>query len=75
MSRRVYLSVLATAFVALWVALAIAPLHRSDWLLENALPVAGIAVLIATYRVLPLSLVSYTTIFVFFCLHTIGAHY
>lgn len=75
MTRKTYLSVLATAFTVLWIVLAIAPLHRSDWLLENALLLAGVAGLIATYRIFPLSSVSYTTLFVFFCLHTIGAHY
>lgn len=75
MTRKTYLSVLATAFAVLWIVLAIAPLHRSDWLLENALLLAGVAGLIATYRIFPLSSVSYTTLFVFFCLHTIGAHY
>jgi putative membrane protein len=75
LTRKTYLSVLATAFAVLWIVLAIAPLHRSDWLLENALLLAGVAGLIATYRIFPLSSVSYTTLFVFFCLHTVGAHY
>ena len=39
--------------------------------------VAGLAVvvLVATYRRFPLSRISYTLIFVFLCLHTLGAHY
>ena len=44
-------------------------------LLENALLVGGVAVLVATRKALPLSRVSYTLIFVFLCLHTVGAHY
>jgi putative membrane protein len=75
MSRKTYLTTLAVAFGILWIALAIAPLHRADWLLENALVAVAIVVLVATRNVLPLSLVSYTTIFVFMCLHAIGAHY
>jgi putative membrane protein len=75
LTRKTYLSLLATVFAVLWIVLAIAPLHRSDWLLENALLLAGVAGLIATHRIFPLSNVSYTTLFVFFCLHTIGAHY
>ena len=55
--------------------LAIAPHDRADWLLENALLFAGVGVLVATRRKLPLSRVSYTLIFVFLCLHSIGAHY
>ena len=35
----------------------------------------GVALLIVTHRAFPLSRISYTTIFVFFCLHAIGAHY
>lgn len=75
MTRKTYLTTLAALLAVLWTALAIAPLHRSDWLLENVLLLAGVAALIATYRIFPLSRVSYTTLFVFFCLHTIGAHY
>ncbi|HKU14666.1 MAG TPA: DUF2238 domain-containing protein [Steroidobacteraceae bacterium] len=75
MSRNVYLGTLASILAALWVALAFHPFDRSDWWLENALLFAGIALLVGTHRVFPLSRVSYTTLFVFFCLHTIGAHY
>lgn len=75
MSRKTYLTTLAIAYALLWVALAIAPLHRSDWLLENVLTVLGIATLVGTYRVFPLSRISYTALFVFLCLHTIGSHY
>lgn len=75
MSRKAYLWTLAGIFAVLWAALAIAPFHRSDWLLENTLSVVAIAVLVFTYRMLPLSGVSYTALFVFLCLHTIGAHY
>lgn len=70
-----YLAGLAVPFLILWVALAIAPLHRDDWVLENVLLVAAIALLAVTYRAFPLSRLSYTLIFVFLCLHTLGAHY
>lgn len=75
MTRKTYLTVLTAILAVLWVALAIAPLHRSDWLLENVLVLLGIGALVGTHRIFPLSSVSYTTLFVFFCLHTIGAHY
>ncbi|HWK51326.1 MAG TPA: DUF2238 domain-containing protein [Steroidobacter sp.] len=75
MTRKAYLWTLAVLFGVLWVALAIAPLHRSDWLLENVLLLLGVAGLAATARVFPLSRISYTMLFVFICLHTIGAHY
>ena len=74
-SRKEYLTLLAVCYAIIWIALAIAPTYRSDWLLENALVFVGVAIVVGTYRVLPLSLVSYTAIFVFTCLHTIGAHY
>lgn len=75
MSRKLYLSTLAATFAVFWAVLAIAPLHRADWFLENALVLAAILLLVATRHVLPLSRVSYTAIFVFMSLHTIGAHY
>jgi putative membrane protein len=59
----------------LWIPLAFKPFDRHDWLLENVLLVAAVALLAATYRALPLSRVSYTLIFVFLCMHAIGAHY
>ena len=55
--------------------LAIDPLHRKDWALENAFVVVFIAVLVGSYKRLFLSRISYTLIFIFLCLHEIGAHY
>jgi putative membrane protein len=75
MNRKVYFSTLIAGFLVLWIVLAISPNNRSDWLLENALLLLGVIVLISTRRILPLSGVSYTTILIFLCLHTIGAHY
>ena len=75
MSRTRLIQTLAAGFALLWVVLALSPLDRSDWLLENVLTVVGVGVLVATRRVLPLSNASYVSIFVFLCLHTIGAHY
>lgn len=69
------LASLAGLFTVLWIALAIEPLHRDDWALENALVAVFVAVLAATYRRFTLSRVSYVTIFVFLCLHEVGAHY
>lgn len=67
--------VLAGLLVLLWVPLAFSPYDRHDWLLENVLLVLGIAFLAATWRAFPLSRISYLLIFVFLCLHTVGAHY
>ena len=46
-----------------------------DWWLENALVVLLGVPLILTYRRMPLSRVSYTLIFLFVCLHEVGAHW
>ena len=74
-TRNRYLAGLALVFAALWVALAIKPFDRDTWLLENALLILGVCTLWWTRRVLPLSTTSYTMLFVFLCLHAIGAHF
>ncbi len=70
-----YLATLAVLFAALWVALAIHPNDRHDWLLENALVVAAVLFVLWTWRKARLSTIAYTLIFVFLCLHEVGAHY
>jgi putative membrane protein len=66
---------LLVLFMLLATALAFGPVDRGAWALEKALAVVGDLGLVATYRTVPLSKVSYTTIFVFLVLHEIGAHY
>jgi putative membrane protein len=66
---------LLAAFVIVFGLLAIQPTYRSDWLLENALVFVAIPLLVAMHPNLPLSKISYSLIFVFLCLHEIGAHY
>jgi putative membrane protein len=51
------------------------PRYRSDWALENVLTVAFVIVLAVFYRRLAFSRISCTTLFLFLCLHTVGAHY
>lgn len=75
MSRNRYLLLLLALFLLLWAALAVNPHSRADWLLENVLLLLGVAVIAGSYRSVPLSSVSYTMLFLFMCLHTIGAHY
>jgi len=70
-----YLAILAALFGALWIALAIDPHDRADWALENALAVVFVVALAATRRRFRFSRASYTLIFVFLCIHEIGAHY
>lgn len=70
-----YLPLLGLLFVPVFVLSSIHPYDRRDWLLENALVVLGIGILLALRRRLPFSRISYTLIFLFLCLHELGAHY
>ena len=47
----------------------------ADWTLENVLSVLAVVVIVAWRRRLVFSRVSYTLIFIFLSLHTLGAHY
>lgn len=66
---------LLVLFILWWVIWAISPWHFSDWVLENVLPVIFIPLLIFTRHTFRLSSVSYTCLFIFMCLHALGAHY
>lgn len=59
----------------MFAGLAINPHDRSDWALENLLVLAFALTLGLSYRAFPLSRLSYTLIFLFLCLHEVGAHY
>ena len=58
-----------------WIVLAIEPVFRKDWLLENMLVFIALPILVLTARRLRFSTFTYTCLFVFFSLHAIGAHY
>ncbi|MBO9331466.1 DUF2238 domain-containing protein [Achromobacter xylosoxidans] len=73
--RRRYLYTLGLLFAVIWTALAISPHDRADWALENALVLAFGAALLLTRRWFVFSRVSYTLIFLYLCLHAVGAHY
>jgi putative membrane protein len=66
---------LLIAFALWWSALAIAPHYREDWLLENLLVFILVPLLCWSYHRLRFSDYAYTLLFVFFCLHEVGAHY
>ena len=74
-AHRRYVLILAALYGALWIAMAIDPPDREAWTLENALVGLFALVLVASYRRFPLSRISYTLIFVYLCVHAIGAHY
>ena len=66
---------LLVVFAVIFAALGIHPWYRQDWLLENMLVFAALAVFIPTYRRLRFSNLAYTLLFLFFVLHEVGAHY
>lgn len=72
---RRYPALLLAAFAALWLAFAIAPVYRQDWLLENLLVFVAVPILVATSGRLRFSDATYTCLFLFFALHSLGAHY
>jgi putative membrane protein len=74
-SHRAYLALLGGLFGGLWIALALEPRYRDDWMLENVLVALLVVAIAATHRKFLLSRVSYTLVFLFLCLHEVGAHY
>jgi len=61
---------------AVWFGVwAIGPPHPGDFVLEHIFTVLFVAFLWWNHRRFRLSNLSYTAIFVFMCLHVIGAHY
>jgi putative membrane protein len=66
---------LLLVFAAIWIALAIAPRYRQDWLLENVAVLLAVPILVWSFHRVRLSNGSYAAIFVFLVLHEIGAHY
>lgn len=73
--HRKYLVILSLIFAVWWLALAIKPWHRDVWMVENSLVIPAAAFLFLFHRQLLFSRVSYTLIFVFMCLHQVGAHF
>ncbi len=73
--RRYLLHGMIAIFGILWIVCAISPWHRFDWLLENLLVFIAVPLLVREFATRPLSDISYICIFIFLCLHTIGAHY
>jgi putative membrane protein len=70
-----FLQTALASYLFFWIALAIHPLDRHDWLLENLLVFVTAAVLVPTYRKFQFSNLSYALILIFLVIHAIGAHY
>jgi putative membrane protein len=66
---------LCIVFLIVWIVSAIHPIMVADWWLENLLVFGFVGMLIATYRWLPLSDLSYTLICFYLCIHEWGAHH
>jgi putative membrane protein len=58
-----------------WCAMAIAPLDRATWLLENMMTLVGVTLLVVFWRSRELSPTSMAMALAFLALHTTGAHY
>lgn len=72
--RRFLLTLLVT-FLVFTAILGFKPVSRSDWLLENLLVAIALPALAVGAARMPISRLAYAAVFVFFCLHEIGAHY
>lgn len=62
-------------YLIIWLYLAIEPIDRSDWLLDNLLVFFTVPLLVYSYRRFRFSNMSYILITLFMILHAIGAHY
>jgi putative membrane protein len=70
-----YRDIAAALFALVWVALAIAPLYRHDWMLENLLVVFCAGCFLWWRKSIHLSKLSITLVFIYLCFHEVGAHY
>ncbi|MFK4135645.1 DUF2238 domain-containing protein, partial [Pseudomonas luteola] len=74
-SYRRYVLTLTVVFGAIWVLLAISPVKRGDWLMENLLVVLFVVVLAISHQKFLFSRTSFSLVFLFLCIHEVGAHY
>ncbi|OGU62465.1 MAG: hypothetical protein A2V66_12070 [Ignavibacteria bacterium RBG_13_36_8] len=72
---RTFQKILLVIFTAEWTALAIDPVYRPEWLLENYLVFAFVLFIFISYKKLQLSDLSYLLLTIFMLLHQVGAHY
>lgn len=68
-------AILFGVFLVTWALLAIKPLYRQDWLIENVLVFIAVPWLVWNYHRWRFSDTAYLCLFAFFILHIIGAHY
>lgn len=70
-----FLQILLGSYFVFWILLALYPLNRGDWFLENLLVFTTALVLVSTCRKFQFSNTSYALIVLFLTLHAVGAHY
>ena len=66
---------LTAAFALLWLVLALHPISRQDWLLENILVALFVPLGFIAFRHQVFSRFSWTLLVAFMALHQVGAHY
>lgn len=74
-NKNLFPKLLGIVFLLAWILLAIKPVYRFDWFLENILVFVSVPFLIFFYRKKFFSNLSYTLIFIFLVFHIVGAHY
>jgi len=67
--------ILLGLFFIIWIWSGINPHYRSVWLSEHIITVVILGVLLLTYRKFRFSNLSYTMIFIFLVINTIGSYY
>ena len=70
-----YVGILCGLLALVALRSGIGALKPFDWFMENAIVALVGIPLVLTYKKMPLSRVSYTLIFLFTCLHEVGAHW
>lgn len=67
--------ILFTIYLVIWAALAVNPLFREDWLLENMLVFVSVPLIVWLDRRYGFSNESAVYLFIFMSLHAVGSHY
>ena len=75
MKKEIIPSVYVIAFLIFWTVMAMEPASRHTWFVENIILILFFSILVASHKRFRFSNTSYTLIFVFALLQTIGAHY
>lgn len=74
-SQNRLLQLMIIIYIVFWGYYAISPVDRTQWLIENILPVVIVIALALTYKKFTFSNSSYLWIFIFLCIHNYAAHF